>query len=464
MNAGATILINPAPRAASAGVGAWVRRDDHARFRRELGLPVDRPVIMSGHQAAVWHPGILAKMLAAGLWAERTGASPAWLVVDQDANAFTGVRVPVRDAKAPAGVSAATWTFTPPALLALEEAQTPTGLIDAFDPVAPDETMVEQAALGSVREGLGRVLAALRAAREARSAGEQIARATMALASEVDARCAMAMVPASRLAQTGLFAELVDAMLSDPERCAWAYNAAVAAHPRAGVAPLAVRAGAGKIELPLWRLDRHARTRTRVDNASLAGVARADLAPRALLQTAMLRLAGCELFIHGLGGAGDDGQSGYDAITEQWIGQWLGRTLAPMVTVSATLLLPLRDQPPTDAAAWRRSAWSAHHARHSPAMLAECGAELQKRALASLAADRRRNRHERAALFARQQALLAEVRGAHGARLESMRAQAQAVRARARDEALLADRTWAFPLHDALALRALRDRLAEGLA
>ena len=34
-------------------------------FREQLGLPTDRPIVMSGHQAQIWHPGILSKYLAA---------------------------------------------------------------------------------------------------------------------------------------------------------------------------------------------------------------------------------------------------------------------------------------------------------------------------------------------------------------------------------------------------------------
>src|SRR5579864_8908961 len=66
------------------------------RFPEELGLPGDRPVIMSGHQAQVWHPGILAKLMAARSAAKLSAAAVAWLVVDQDDHEPWEIRYPVR--------------------------------------------------------------------------------------------------------------------------------------------------------------------------------------------------------------------------------------------------------------------------------------------------------------------------------------------------------------------------------
>jgi hypothetical protein len=66
---------------------ALLKHNDSAqatRFRRELGLPTGKPLIMTGHQAEFWHTGILAKYLAADAAAGALGADVAWLVVDQD--------------------------------------------------------------------------------------------------------------------------------------------------------------------------------------------------------------------------------------------------------------------------------------------------------------------------------------------------------------------------------------------
>jgi hypothetical protein len=68
-----------------------------ARMREQLGLPLDRPVIMSGHQAELWHPGILAKWIAGVEIARRVGGVFAWLHVDQDTNEPGAIDVPVID-------------------------------------------------------------------------------------------------------------------------------------------------------------------------------------------------------------------------------------------------------------------------------------------------------------------------------------------------------------------------------
>ena len=51
--------------------------------------------------------------------------------------------------------------------------------------------------------------------------------------------------------------------------------------------------------------------------------------------TGLMRLAGCDLFIHGTGGGA------YDLVTEEWLGSWMGWTLA---------LLVLREMLPSDGA------------------------------------------------------------------------------------------------------------------
>ena len=51
-------------------------------------------MVMSGHQAEVWHAGILTKMLALRGVAGAAGARAAWVVVDQDANEPGIIRYP----------------------------------------------------------------------------------------------------------------------------------------------------------------------------------------------------------------------------------------------------------------------------------------------------------------------------------------------------------------------------------
>jgi hypothetical protein len=82
------------------------------------------------------------------------------------------------------------------------------------------------------------------------------------------------------------------------------------------------------------------------------------LAPRALLMTAYLRSAVCDLFIHGKGGWL------YDRITEEWWREWTGQELAPMAVVSADVRMDF-EVPVADRAEVDRAVWWAHHVPHN---------------------------------------------------------------------------------------------------
>src|SRR5690606_4565547 len=89
-----------------APIPSWTRTSESSltpplsaeatRLRDQLGLPTDRPIIMSGHQAEWWHPGILAKLFAARALADRIGGVVVWLVADQDDTDPGAIRIPTR--------------------------------------------------------------------------------------------------------------------------------------------------------------------------------------------------------------------------------------------------------------------------------------------------------------------------------------------------------------------------------
>ena len=60
------------------------------KTRRELGLDTSRPIIATGHQTLLWHPGILVKYLAADAVARAEDFATANLIVDQHADAADG--------------------------------------------------------------------------------------------------------------------------------------------------------------------------------------------------------------------------------------------------------------------------------------------------------------------------------------------------------------------------------------
>ncbi len=434
---------------------------DASRFRAQLGLPVDRPVILSGHQATIWHAGILAKYILAHEVASSIEGCAAWLVVDTDAEDFSTQALPARDASgvitrrtlriASAGIGEQINAGVPPASL------------------APFETPASAGAgtgIASVDSGAALIAVAIERARlTASSASEQIASATLSLIEPVAPRCAVVM--ASRIGSTDLFQRIAMDMARSPERWARGYNDAILGSPDAHLTPLRITAAsgnsAGAIELPLWHLPGVNQPRQRVYAAQLPALLQsgAALAPKALLLTGLLRAAGCELFIHGLGGAGIDGLSGYDAATTRWMGA-MGLTLAPSISCSATLTLPLLPGPRVTPADVARLRWKAHAARHNPGLVLDAlGAQqkleaLERLKLASAPLSRR------AAFGALHQAL-AEHRVRAATALKELEARATFAEQRVSQQLIADDRTFPFPLHGGAALRELRAQIAATL-
>lgn len=402
-----------------------------------MGL-ANGPVVMSGHQAILWHPGILAKYIATDACARAAGASSAWVVVDQDTPAPDEIAWPMRADASGKRIIVGTRRF------------------EYVMPCAADVPAVRRPAMRSGRwpdderlidpsSVLGRVGEAIDAASDAPNAATQVTRVIEALLPPT-----VAGVPAfgaTSMASTGLFAAIVDHMRSDPRRCIESYNAAALAHPEADIRPL----DAGALELPLWRIDgpigRAGRRAVHADE--LARVPGHDLAPRALLMTALLRLAACDLFIHGTGGMA------YDRVTDAWLAAWLGPDAVPAPTAlaTATLLLPL-DTTPEDQAVTAQLLYRA--ALHKPGSLGDNELESQRRALVAGIAAAPSGSEDRRRRYRDLQRLLARHRQAHASEIEARRRAALAARASARDRADSV-RTWAFPLYPAASLARLRD-------
>lgn len=415
-------------------------RDRSARFREQLGLPADSPIIATGHQPTMWHAGILAKYFAADSAARRTGAQVVWLVADQDTVDPFEIRLPARsmdgalaratwrlgDQPAPAGVAAA--------MIPATDARTP-----APTSIATDGALV----------GAERIARVYRNHRGARSAAEQAGLATADLLTDLGLRGTLLW--ATDLQSTDLFRDLLAQMRSDPARLTRTYNAAAAQRPGAGVTPLICDEVNCRFELPLWRL-RPGAPRERVYEEDLDAIAPQELAPRALLMTALLRMAGCELFIHGTGGAE------YDLVTEAWIRAWLGVELAPAALATATLLMPFDDAAPTPGEV-DHAVWMAHHAGHDPGALGLADLAERKTELVRRIQSLRDSGADPAPAYREMQEFLREYRGSHQRRLEALDADADALRRLAGQREVATDRTWPFALHDASALKALREAI-----
>lgn len=420
------------------------------RFRRELlGIDDDARVVMSGHQAAWWHPGILAKWFAMEALAQ-THEHAAWVVVDQDDNE------PVRVPYPRAGVARGVWTMGD----AVDGVAT--GARPAVASVSPPPT---DAVTEDVARGLTTIARAMTNARGAASLADQVRLATLEVLTPLSLR-PVRTFHATAMARTTLFSQFIDAMRRDAARCVALYNRAVARTPHAGVRPLLVNADATRVELPLWAM-KAGSARRPVFAHELATLEVSALAPRALAMTALLRLGGCDVFIHGLGGGA------YDVITDAWLREWLplatpelaAVTPAPTGVVSATRFVAMATPTPiASPAALARATWSVHHARHTPAMLELPDMDARKRALVAKIASLPRRSAERTAAYRELHALLDDAR-AHGQRaLGTWSDRASAAAASRALAAIVYDRTWAFPLHDAASLLALREQVRAGLA
>lgn len=413
------------------GLSTWRRRT-----RSELGLAVDRPIIATGHQTLLWHPGILVKyLLVNAIAANLDEVATANLVVDQHVGAFGDFEVPLR----PAGGSLVVQSLS----LTPHRDDVPMGRHAAFNPPdAPDEM---PGALPSVRLGVDRIFRAVAAHNDAPNAALQMAGALTDLMSPwVDP---MPNVTASDLMQTTLARSILQQMAGEPQRCVEAYNAAVEAVPEGGIGRLE---GTGDdLELPIWRVGADdQRQRGRLSDLRQWVEAESPpftLMPRALLMTALVRLGMCDLFVHGTGGAR------YDHAMELWINNWLGLEPAPIAVATATQTLPLGSPPPPPPETRIDVAGALRTARklwHDPEGADDrTGPGPSKRSILTRIETAPRRSAQRRALFGELQEYLAEGRRSHAGAIEAAQSRVAAATRQAQEAPIVDRRTWAFPLY-----------------
>jgi len=412
----------------------------HARARRAA-----TPVVMSGHQADVWHAGILAKWFACAAAARAVNGEAVWLIVDQDEGDPTRLRFPARGRHADAVPEEIDLRASSEDASGVPTGMRPSADIDAVR--AADAP----AATPAVADGLRRAAEAMARHTDAPSLARQIDAAVRDLIGGEDPPRA---IFATDLSATDAFAELLDAIKADPAACTRTYNEAAAERPDAGVRALE-RTGE-RVELPLWRLARD-RPRRPVFSGELADADARTLAPRGLLMTGLVRRRLCDLFIHGTGGGATGSREGYDRVTEAWFEAWLGETrLAPAVLATATLRLPLGEsERPTqgDAAAARARA---HRARHDPSIIGDEAAARAKQAILDRVRATKQAGGDAAPHFAEMQALLERYRAERADDLRRLDDEADRLAELAAAPDAADDRTWPFVLHEPGAIADLR--------
>lgn len=407
-----------------------LRNTDLAQASRTaIDLDPSRPVIASGHQPIVFHPGIVAKLIALDACANVHNAQTLWIVPDQDAVDPASIRIPVRTdddltestihlANEPPRVSAPPSATLPPIH--------PTNIPRAFE----------------------RLASRLDAFAHEPTRAKQFARAVLHDLCDLLDLTVPTLLFASDLLETPIGKSTLSELAEDPRSAIEHYNRAIDTAPNAGVRPLAL--SETTIELPLWRFTETSREIVTIKPSETLDPT--NLAPRGLLMTAIVRRALCDLFIHGTGGLK------YDTITTQWIKTWRNQPLAPIAAATATLTLdlPLPDayiDPDT-------AAWEAHHAKHDPDMLDEHDAAARKSRLVDAIESRKSQGDDPAPLFDELQSLLASTRDKHEDDLADFQQRADRAQQYRAMHAIATDRTFAYPLHDPQRLRELKHAIA----
>ncbi len=445
---GAVLVDPPAANWRELIAGSWerARRDPVAmQTRRELGLAVDRPVVMSGHQAVFWHPGILAKWLAAQGAAREMNAGAAWVVVDHDSDDAGEVAYP----RVPRSgvVERAAWRWAPGNAAEVPGVLRPAVTLD--EKHVPADSGVEAINLSLRRAG-----EALRASADEKTLAGQV---TAATARMLDGE-APGMVWASRLAQTEALGGWIAAMEREPEMCVLGYNAAVRAHPDSGLRELSADDINDRWELPLWRLEA-GKARAKVFAEDLHGIPRAELAPRAILMTAFLRRYACDLFIHGLGGGI------YDRACDDWMGRWMpGQALARTVVVSATLHLPLGPARAASEGEIARAGWTVHSARHNPVHVGDQASQARKLELVGRINALPRRSPQRRGLYVQLHEQLEAVRAGHPRELAALREGLEVARRSVETAKVAGARDWPFFLYAPEAIEGVRREITAGMA
>lgn len=427
--------------------------------RVSLGLSPKIPVIMGGHQAALWHPGILAKRFAASSLAETYKGQAAWIVVDSDTNDGGVIAFPSHDEQH--NPTRQTWKWLNDQR---EEESTPLCCIASQHPASlPSQKTVWNS---GVFELLGRASKALSATHNAeRTVADQLTQATATLLAGIESGSPhIAMT--SRLCHTPIFERLWQAMIADPASCVAAYNVAAREHRGSGIRELST--AGNSFELPVWQIENSRRRVVRVK--SREDVSKIDiqtLAPKALLLSAIMRLSLCDICIHGLGA------EGYDRVMELWLNKWLptvsdselrSLTFAPSIVVSATMRLRFEGVDVLTPQEIARRVWTAHHAKHNPGWNTSTIAGKRdwsgekRNLLDAISASKQRGTdplpHYRAL-----HKLLEESRLEFSSLLASLDEESQRAKGMTALAEIVHDRTWSFALHDQGDLARFRDQM-----
>lgn len=289
----------------------------------------ERPIVATGHQPIVFHPGILAKNLRLQQLLSNTNAGGLMILIDTDEGVAGKFVHPVTTEN---GVALKSVSLSNG--MSLYQSQTVTNA----DAVAQASQSVTSALLE-----LGFPDAADRTAKVmaqyAMLAGESAVIANSIVRRHWEGCPAYLELPLSKIASLPSVKQFFVSLIADARRLHATYNATLSDYRQEHrIQNMAnpfpdLSVNGDQIELPFWIVDTVAGTR-RVLTANLtAGQAELQshelLVPRGMMITTFLRLVASDLFIHGTGGAK------YDQCTDRFIHGLFGVN-APEFTSTTT--------------------------------------------------------------------------------------------------------------------------------
>jgi hypothetical protein len=328
----------------------------------------DAPLVVSGHQPELFHPGVWFKNFALDQIARTAGASAVHLLIDSDLCRGASVRVP--------GGSIATPRWDAVAYDALGSA-TPYEERRVLDPTTferfPDALAERGATLGLEPMAEAMWPTAIAAAGRHGTLGRALSEARHAVESRWGLRTLE--LPLAEVCDTPSFARFALELASRADDFRTAYNSALADYRRAHrirnaaqpLPDLHERQGWTEVALWVWRdispvrrplwVRRVGAALELSDGADWRGSLAADsagaldqlaalrrdgvkLRSRALTTTLYARLVLADLFLHGIGGAK------YDEVTDALAARFFGFTPPPHATLTATLRLPIARPAP----------------------------------------------------------------------------------------------------------------------
>jgi len=354
----------------AAQMRAQARRDllEAARgFSEKLGVEVrppggaDTPIIATGHQPDLYHPGVWVKDFLLDRLAQELDASGVDIVVDSDG--FDAVKL-TSPCMQPGLARCQQYLAIGAADTCFSFAPVPSAAHLA-DFCSSGAAMLADLPAPAVRRHFSAFCDALTAA--SASAGNLAELVTIARRIyESSAQTGYLEAPLTQLARGSAFRRFVATLALDSVEFARAYNAELEEYrgltkTRSTAQPFPnLEVEGDNVELPLWHLASHRRETVWAQPLSLGGVRLVSagetvaelprdvdravellmssdllIAPKALALTLFVRMFCCDLFIHGIGGGR------YDLVTNGVIRRYFGVEPPAFVVASMTMYLPL---------------------------------------------------------------------------------------------------------------------------